>query len=84
MPGPGGPGGGPGGGGMHGGGPGGHERMHGGNWGPPPPRRGWGCGPGCGGCLFSFILIIGVAGVIGTGAIYDTLKLATTVITMLA
>lgn len=65
MPGPGGPGGGPGG--MGGPGFGG---PHGGPGGPPPPpphrgwRRGYGYrGPGCGGCLFSFLFIIGIGAV---------------------
>lgn len=54
---------------MPGPGPGGpHGGFHGGPGGPPPPphHHGWhGYGPGCGGCLFSFLFIIGlgVAGV---------------------
>lgn len=78
RPGPGGPRGGPHGGphGGHHGGPG-FGGPHGGpGFGPPPPppphhhggwRRGYGYGPGCGGCLFSFLFIIGlgIAGVAG-------------------
>ena len=62
MPRPGGPRGG------HHGGPMGGPR-HG--FGGPPPHRGWhggpGYRPGCGGCLFSFLFIIGLgaAGVVG-------------------
>lgn len=83
MPGPGGPGG-PGGGGMHGGGPGGPGGMHGGGWGPPPPRRGWGCW-GCGpGCLFSFLLIAGVGVATTGGAIYGVIKVAQTIIAVVA
>lgn len=72
MPGPGGPGGGPrgGGGGMHHGG--GHM---GGPGGPPPPphHRGYGYGrPGCGGCLWGFILIIGISatGIVGIANLF--------------
>jgi len=84
MPGPGGPGGGHGGpgGGPHGGpgfggGPHGGPRPGPGPGGPPPPR--WhrrygyyGGGPGCGGCLFSFLLIvgIGIAGVTGIAHLF--------------
>ena len=48
---------------------------HGGPPPPPPPHGGWHGGPGyrsgCGGCLFSFMLIIGlgVAGVTGIASL---------------
>ena len=48
---------------------------HGGPPPPPPPHGGWHGGPGyrsgCGGCLFSFMLIIGlgVAGVAGIASL---------------
>ena len=74
RPGPGGPRGG------HHGGPGfgphgGPRRGFGGPPPPPPPHGGWHGGPGyrsgCGGCLFSFMLIIGlgVAGVTGIASL---------------
>ena len=66
RPGPGGPRGG-----HHGGPMGGPRHGFGGPPPPPPPHRGWhggpGYRPGCGGCLFSFLFIIGLgaAGVVG-------------------
>ena len=55
----------------HHGGPMGGPRHGFGGPPPPPPHRGWhggpGYRPGCGGCLFSFLFIIGLgaAGVVG-------------------
>ncbi len=45
---------------------------------PPPPHRRWGwhggygCGPGCGGCLFSFLLIfgLGITGIAGLTSLF--------------
>lgn len=63
----------PGPGGGHGGGrgPGGPHHHGGHHHGPRPPRHGWHAhGPGCGGCFFSFIFMIGIAVMFVAGITY--------------